>query len=128
MTSSRWATSAATALLLVACTSNHVVTVVPELRTLEEFLRAEHPRDLRVTTRTDAATWIHSPHVLGDSLVGDAGRDQPPPRRAIPIADIRRLEVPRFSTGRTLGLVGGIVGTAGLAGLIIATSGRAPVY
>ena len=112
----------------LACTSNQRVTVSPEPESLATYLGQDHPSDLRVTRASGPAFWLHNPAVAGDSLVGVVGREQPAPRRAIAISDIRALEVPRVSAGRTVGLVGSVAGTAGLVLLLVATAGSEPVY
>jgi hypothetical protein len=45
----------------------------------------------------------------------------------VALSDVRVLEAPKFSAGRTLGLVGGIIGSAGVAVLIL-SSGNEAVY
>jgi hypothetical protein len=111
----------------IACTANHPVPGGPEPSPLSAYLADHRPRDLRVTTTAGSSLWLHNPMLAGDSLIGDAGRDQPPARRAVALADIRALEAPKFSAGRTLGLIGGIVGTAAVAVLIL-SSGNEAVY
>ena len=112
----------------LACTSNQRVSVAPEPESLAAYLGEYRPNDLHVIPTSGPAFWLHNPSVAEDSLVGVVGRDQPAPRRAIAIAEIRALEVPRASAGRTVGLVGGVVGTAGLVVLLVATAGSEPVY
>jgi hypothetical protein len=115
-------------LLGFGCTSNRQVAVTPEPAARSAYLNDHQPRYLRVTTTSGQSAWLQHTVVVGDSLIGRADRDQPPSRRAIALADIRTLEVPEFSAGRTVGLVGGVVGTAGLALLVFATAGSEPVY
>jgi len=113
---------------MAACTVNRRVEVAPEPEAVSRYLEASRPADLQVTDTTGRTTWLHNPRIAGDSLVGVAGRDDPRARRAVPLTAIRTLAVPQFSTGRTLGLVGGIVGAAGLTLLVVATDGPQPVY
>jgi hypothetical protein len=58
---------------------------------------------------------------MGDSLVGDAGRDNPPARRVILLSNVRRLEVSSMSAGRTIGLMVMVVGVATIALLVVAS-------
>lgn len=110
-----------------ACTSNQRVegTAVPA--GIRQYLVAHHPADVQVTDQAGSVAWLHGPRVEGDSLVGTLSRDEPRMRRAVALSSIRFLSVPHFSAARTLGLVGGVVGSAGLT-LLILSAGNDPVY
>jgi hypothetical protein len=45
----------------------------------------------------------------------------------VPLSSIRFLSVPHFSAGRTLGLIGGVVGSVGLT-LLVLSAGNEAVY
>jgi len=80
---------------------------------------------------TDTAgriVWLHDPRLVNDSLVALLKWGDPRSRRSIPLPAIRTVAEPYFSAGRTLGLVGGVLGSMGIALLVVATTGPEPVY
>jgi len=107
--------------VMLACTASRPAEVSPEPEPLAAYLKEHHIRDLRVTADTGPATWLHDPQVIGDSLVGDAGRDNPPARRAILLSNVRKLEVSSMNAGRTIGLMVMVVGVATIALLVVAS-------
>jgi len=113
--------------VIAACSVNRPVTLTPEPNALAGYLTAHHPADIRITDSAGRARWLHAPRLDGDTLRGVPGTDLPPQRLAIPMTAVRSVEVPQLCTGRTLGLFGAVVATAGLALLIIA-SGTGPSY
>jgi hypothetical protein len=113
--------------LTPACTANRTVAVTPEPDPLAVYFHAHDPDDLQVTDLQGRKVWISNPELVGDSIVGLASRELPHQRRAIPLAEVRGLAEPHFSTGRTLGLVAGVLGAAGTALLIVSQDGPQPV-
>ena len=49
-------------------------------------------------------------------------------RRAIPLAEVRGFAEPHFSAGRTLELVGGALGVAGAALIMVSLEHDEPIY
>ena len=89
-------------------------------------LRASPPADVRVTVSGwPGSVVLHSPQVVGDSLVGthvaDA-RDARGSRLAVPIGAIRRVEKARDISGRVGLVVLGLLGAAAI-GLTLFVSG-----
>jgi hypothetical protein len=113
---------------VMACTANRPVPVSPEPPALSTHLHTEHPRDIEITDTARRIVWLHNPELAGDSLTGVVSREDVRLRRGVPIAAIRVITQPRLSTGRTIGLVVGVLGSAGVALLIVATNGAEPVY
>jgi hypothetical protein len=115
-------------LSLTACTANRPVAVSPEPAALAAYLQQEHPRDIQVTNTAGGSVWLHNPRLSGDSLTGELRREEPREQRAIPVGTIRTIAQPHFSAGRTVGFLGGVLGSAGVALLIVATNGAEPAY
>jgi hypothetical protein len=111
-----------------ACTSTQTLAVAPTPEEIGPFLQDQRPADIRITDTAGRQLWIHNPRLVGDTLRGVTRREPPQAPLAIPLTQIRASAVPRFSAGRTAGLVGGLLGGAGLALLVLATSGSEPVY
>jgi hypothetical protein len=87
---------------------------------------AEHPNtDTRALTRLGPSPWLRGSAIVDDSLIGHAGVDNPPDRRAIALVDITRLEARSTSLGRTAALVGGTVALGTLIALVFIGSTEA---
>jgi hypothetical protein len=73
---------------------------------------------LLVTDATGRARWVYDAWVERDTLRGlrapAASRD----RIAVPMSQVRAVAAPRFSPGRTVGLIGGLVGVVVAAVLL----------
>ena len=82
---------------------------------------SEHPTKyaaLLVTDSTGRARWVYNAFVEGDTLRGVRNPQGGRERLALPLSHVKSVAAARFSTGRTLGLVGtlgGIVLVIGLA-------------
>ena len=120
-------TVAAALLSFLACTTNRTVDLSAGPESVAHYLASHHPADVQVTDSAGARVWLHGPRVSGDSLIGTVNRDEPREQRAVALTSIRSLAVPHFSAGKTFGLIGGVVGTAGLVVMILA-DGSQPVY
>lgn len=90
-------------------------------------MESHHPANVQLTKVAGERFWLHGPRVSGDSLLGTLNRDEPRARRVIAPTLIRSLAIPHFSAGKTFGLTGGVIGTAGLMVIILA-DGSQPVY
>lgn len=114
--------SALTLILTLGCTSVRTLDLTPDPSTLAEYLRANRIRDIRVTADTGPPVWLHAPQVHGDSLVGDAGRDLPPPYRAFELSHIVKLETAHQSAGKSAGFLLAVAVTVGaiLTALVVA--------
>jgi hypothetical protein len=94
----------------------------PQPQSLGAYLASKHPADILVTDRRGGTHWYHNPAVDGDTLRGVRSRELPQPRLAMAISDIDRVEEPHFSTGKTLGLIGAVLGAAAVGILILASN------
>jgi hypothetical protein len=123
------AVAAAVFLGCAGCTANRAVNVAIDPESVSRYLASSRPADIQVADSAGAKVWLHGPRVTGDSLVGTLSRDEPRKRRAVALTSITSLAVPRFSAGKTFALIGGVVGSAGIGLIIIASgSGSEPVY
>jgi hypothetical protein len=118
---------AATLLAGLACTTNRAVDLSAGPQSMPHYLESHHPADVQVTDAAGARFWLHGPRVSGDSLLGTLSREEPRERRAIALTSVRSLAIPHFSAGKTFGLIGAVIGTAGLMVIILA-DGSQPVY
>jgi hypothetical protein len=108
-------------LLLAGCLSTRQVLTTPQPQDLASYLASRRPEDILVRDSKGGDHWIHHPLVDGDTVRGVRGRDLPQPRIAIAVGDVSQVEEPHFSAGRTLGLVGVMLGTAAVVLAILAS-------
>lgn len=120
--------AASFAVLGTGCTTNRPVQLSPGPEGLGTYLQTARPSALQVTDTAGKVVWLHAPTLAGDSLAGVLNRGDSRSRRAFPPAAISSIAEPQFSAGRTLGLVGGVLGSIGIALLIVAPTGSEPVY
>jgi len=98
----RWSRIPLLILPLTACHSWQASPVTPQ-----ELFAGEAPTEVRITT-TDAHTiTLQHPHLMGDTLSGRTGRTGRDVK-AFATADIAKVDVRKFSAGKTVGLVLGI--------------------
>ena len=113
----RWQRPGAALLLLLflpSCVTRQVAGPTPAA-----YLQREHPSWAKVTRTNGVEFKIRAPVVIADTLRGTLYEDSRTPV-VVPMNEIQRVEVERFSTGRTLGLIGlSLV----VLGLIVAGSG-----
>jgi len=114
-------------LTVSACAANKPVALSPGPAAVSNFFATHHPTDVLVTDSTGHSQMVHDPQIDGDSLRGLRNRELPRLRLAIPVNNINGIAVPQLSAGRTLGLVGAIVGAAAV-GVVILASGAKPDY
>ena len=81
-------------------------------------------RALLVTDSAGHARWVYNAWVEGDTLRGLRSPDMPRERIALPINQVRAVAAPRFSPGRTVGLIAGLGGA--VMAVFLLTPG--PVY
>jgi hypothetical protein len=120
--------AASFALLGTSCTTNRPVQLSPDPEGVASYLQTARPSALQVTDTAGKVVWLHAPALAGDSLAGMLNRGDSRTRQVFPPAEIRTIAEPHFSAGRTLGLVGGVLGSMGIALLIVAPTGPEPVY
>lgn len=92
-----------------ACTSFHATT-----QPLAELTAPPKPaQHLRVTREGGERVYLDAPQVINDSLRGFDARSLGE-ELAIPVADVRLVEVQEPSAGKTLGMFGIILGALAL--------------
>jgi len=104
---------------LPACTSYQATTTpLPEL-----LASPKPPTKIQVATTQGNNIQFAGPHIVGDTLFGD-GKSlfTNLPVTGLPLDQVRRVEVKRFDTGKTVALV---VVTAGAVVLISVMAGDA---
>ena len=79
---------------------------------------------LLVTDSAGRARWVYNVWVESDTLRGLRSPDRPRERIALPINRVRAVAAPRFSPGRTVGLIAGLGGV--VMGIFLLAP--APVY
>ncbi len=94
---------------VVACSTNHPVTVTPDAVQLAQYLEAHPASALQVTDTTGHRYWLYDPVVQNDSLIGVKSRAEPEVRWGLPLAEIRGLARSEFDTPKTIGLASGIL-------------------
>jgi hypothetical protein len=77
-----------------------------------EYVGTRHPESVWVTDSNHAVVRIRGPHMLGDTVVGDVGKQLV----KIPLTDTSKVVVSRPSTGKTIALAtaGGAIVVGGL--------------
>ena len=84
----------------------------------------ENEHQLRITLPDSFRVILHNPQVTGDSLVGEWVSDLGAQfgRKAFPLHEIKKVEVHGISAGKTIVLVGTLVGFVVVAGSMIKSS------
>ena len=88
---------------LTACQTWHSVSAASP----SQFIEAEQPDHVRVTTQGESQVELENPSVEGDEVVGNT--------RSVPLGEILMLEVREFSMDRTVLLAVGVA-----AGVLVA--------
>src|SRR3989449_402698 len=96
--------------VVVACSVNRPISPTPETAAVANYLAAHHHPDLLVTDSVGHSRWLHNARLDGDTLRGLRSRELPREQVAIPLTQVRSVAAPQLSTGRTAGLVGGVLG------------------
>ena len=73
------------------------------------WIAQERPREVRLTTGDGARMTLRSPIVANDSIVSPLEGLPVLPRRGVALADLRALEVARFSAVKSAALATGIL-------------------
>ena len=94
---------------VVACSTNHPVSVTPDAVQLAQYLEAHPASALQVTDTTGHRYWLYDPVVQNDSLIGVRSRAEPEVRVGLAAGGDRSLARPEFDTPKTVGLASGIL-------------------
>ena len=78
----------------------------------ETWIVQERPREVRLTMENGAQRTLRSPVVANDSIVSPAEGPLAVPRPAVALADLRALEVARFSAIKSAALGASILAVA----------------
>jgi hypothetical protein len=73
---------------------------------------ADHPDEVRVLRNDDSRITLLRPRLSGDSLIGERRASRSEITFAVPLNDVRSLEVRRFDGGKTVALIAGVGVTA----------------
>jgi hypothetical protein len=114
--------------VVVACSVNRPISPTPEPAAVADYLAAHHHSDLLLTDSVGHSRWLHNARLDGDTLRGLRSRELPREQVAIPLTQVRSVAAPQFSTGRTAGLVGGVLGALLITIVVLAANGPHPVY
>jgi hypothetical protein len=79
------------------------------------------PQRLKLTLRDGQEFELRNAHVVGDSIIGEAGQWSMPVRRAAAIRDIQKLADRQLSAGNSVGAFFGVLGVVTIAGLVMAS-------
>jgi hypothetical protein len=101
-------------LVLQACTAVRPIGENPSPESIRSYLRSHPGAALRLTDSTGQARWVYDITVNGDTLRGSRSSTMPRLSVAVSLRDITQVGAPRFSTTRTLGLIGGILTVAAI--------------
>jgi len=83
-------------LVATGCHSWRTAAVAPRA-----VIESEHPYVVRVTTQDSARQVLRGPRIVADTLRGARGNDSV----AVALRDVTRMDVERFSAGKTAALV-----------------------
>src|SRR6267154_1541982 len=92
-------------IVLVACSVTRPTSLPTPSASAQD--RTIYPA-LLITDSTGRARWVYDAWVEGDTLRGLRAADAPRERIAVPLSQVTAVAAPRFSTGRSVGLVGGL--------------------
>jgi hypothetical protein len=89
----------------------------------QEVVARETPKSVRVTRSDGRQVVLVRPLVAGDSLRGErpdqSDANHPQQQSAVPLSDIRKMDVRRVDAGRTALLIAGLGLTAAAATMVI---------
>jgi len=111
-------------LLLTGCTITRPVIANPTPSSIQEYLQLRAPATLLISDSSGHKGWLYSAVVAGDTLRGLRTTTNPPVPISIPLNQINGVAGSRYSSGRTLALVGGIAALA----LVLALNAPQPTY
>ncbi len=110
--------SLAVALLLTGCSATRPVTSAPTPASIQGYLDRHPHAALRVADSTGRSQWIYEAELRGDTLRGLRTSTMPRDSIAVAVIQINEVAAPRFSTTRTLGIVGGLAAVVGIWALM----------
>ena len=95
-------------------------------------MERDNPRAIRVTRADGSHVELHLPSIQGDTLMGQTRRKVKGKVRdslaAIPLSEVKTVAVRKFSPGRTVLFVGGVVGGIIAVWLLDCSANSEPSY
>jgi hypothetical protein len=111
-------------LLLTGCAITRPVIANPTPSSIQEYVQHRAPATLLVSDSSGHKRWVYNAVVAGDTLRGRRTTTNPPVAINIPLNQINGVAESRYSSGRTLALVGGIAALV----LVLALNAPPPTY
>ncbi len=111
-------------LLLPACTITRPAVTNPTPASIQDYLQHRPRPALLISDSSGRKQWVYSTEVVGDTLRGRRTQTNPPDPVAIPLDQISGVAASRYSTSRTLLLLGGLASFA----LVLALNAPTPTY
>jgi len=110
--------------ILSACTTTRPVVVNPTPASIQEYLQRSSRATLLISDSSGHKQWLYGTEIVRDTLRGHRTQTNPPLLAAVPLSQITGVAASRYSTGRTLMLLGGLVSL----GLLLALNAPRPQY
>ncbi|GEM_PF-2160340 len=102
--------------LLMLLHTGGCVTWEPARGVPRDLITIERPSSIRVTDVDGTRKTLKNPIIINDSIVSapapPPGTIVMPPRQGLLLRDVNTFELPRVNTGRTIALIGAIIGTS----------------
>ena len=111
-------------LLLAACTITRPAVINPTPESIHDYLQHRSRPTLLISDSSGRKQWVYGTEVLGDTLRGRRTQTNPPDPVAIPLDQIRGVAASRYSSSRTLLLLGGLASLV----LVLALNAPSPTY
>ena len=111
-------------LLLAACTITRPAVTNPTPASIQDYLQHRPRPVLLISDSSGRKQWVYGTEVVGDTLRGRRTQTNPPDPVAIPLDQISGVAASRYSTSRTLLLVGGLASLA----LVLALNAPTATY
>jgi len=108
----------------MGCSATRPLARAPTPASIQDYLRRHPHAALRITDSMGRRQWIYNAELRSDTLRGFRNTTMPRGAIAVPLIQITEVAAPRFSSTRTLGLVGGLAAVVG----VLALMAPEPVY
>ena len=110
--------------LVAGCAITRPVVANPTPASIQEHLQRSSQRTLLISDSSGHKQWLYRAEIIRDTLRGHRTQTNPPVFAAVPLSQITGVATSRYSTGRTLMFVGGLVSLA----LLLALTAPSPQY
>ena len=109
---------------LAGCTTTRPVVANPTPASIQEYLQRSSRATLLISDSSGHKQWLYGAEIVRDTLRGHRTQTNPPVLAAVPLSQITGVAASRYSTGRTLMFLGGLVSLA----LVLALNAPSPQY